>query len=110
MWDKVFKNGPSRICGKQPIKKFTRSSFEYFVPYYSKFEVNLKKLYGPFLCPYASRLQPLRGGILLFIIQFPEISGAHFIDLGKMKAESTLEPPSGFEHGTPGLVIQHLDH
>ena len=34
----------------------------------------------------ASRLQPLRGGSLLFTIQ----------------AESTLEPPSGFEHGTPG--------
>ena len=26
------------------------------------------------------------------------------------KAESTLEPPSGFEHGTPGLGIQHLNH
>ena len=26
------------------------------------------------------------------------------------KAESTLEPPSGFEHGTPGLRIQHLNH
>ena len=25
------------------------------------------------------------------------------------KAESTLEPPSGFEHGTPGLGIQHLN-
>ena len=24
--------------------------------------------------------------------------------------ESTLEPPSGFEHGTPGLEIQHLNH
>ena len=23
-------------------------------------------------------------------------------------AESTLEPPSDFEHGTPGLGIQHL--
>ena len=23
-------------------------------------------------------------------------------------AESTLEPPSGFEYGTPGLGIQHL--
>ena len=40
----------------------------------------------------ASRLQqPLRGGSLLFTIQFPEI------------------PPSGFEHGTPGLGIQHLN-
>ena len=26
------------------------------------------------------------------------------------KAESTLEPPSDFEHGTPGLVIQRLNH
>ena len=26
------------------------------------------------------------------------------------KAESTLEPPSGFEHGTPGLGIQCLNH
>ena len=26
------------------------------------------------------------------------------------KAESTLEPPSGSEHGTPGLGIQRLDH
>ena len=22
IWDKVFKNGPSKICGKQPLKKF----------------------------------------------------------------------------------------
>ena len=26
------------------------------------------------------------------------------------KAESTLEPPSGFEHGTPGLGIQRLNY
>ena len=26
------------------------------------------------------------------------------------KAESFLEPPSGFEHGTPGLGIQCLNH
>ena len=33
----------------------------------------------------ASRLQPLRGGSLLFIIQFPEIPDTHFIDLGRLK-------------------------
>ena len=33
----------------------------------------------------ASRLQPLRGGSLLFTIQFPEIPGTHFIDLRRMK-------------------------
>ena len=26
------------------------------------------------------------------------------------KAKLTLEPPSGFEHGTPGLGIQRLNH
>ena len=29
----------------------------------------------------ASRLEPLRGGSLLFITKFPEIPGTHFIDL-----------------------------
>ena len=30
-----------------------------------------------------SRLEPLRGGNLLFTTQFPEISDAHFVDLGR---------------------------
>ena len=59
----------------------------------------------------ALRLQPLRGGSLHFTIQFPVISGAHFIDLKRIKgAEPTLEPPNGFKHGTPGLGIQRLKH
>ena len=33
----------------------------------------------------ASRIEPLRGGILLFTTKFPEIPGTHFIDLGRMK-------------------------
>ena len=33
----------------------------------------------------ASRLQPLRGGGLLFTTKFPETPGIHFIDLGRMK-------------------------
>ena len=33
----------------------------------------------------ASRLEPLRGGSLLFTTKFPEISGTHFTDLGRMK-------------------------
>ena len=33
----------------------------------------------------ASRLEPLRGGSLLFTIKFPEILGTHFIDLGRIK-------------------------
>ena len=33
----------------------------------------------------ASRLEPLRGGSLLFTTKSPEIPGTHFIDLGRMK-------------------------
>ena len=30
--EKLFKNGPSKICERQPLKNFTWSIFEYFVP------------------------------------------------------------------------------
>ena len=33
----------------------------------------------------ASRLEPLRGGSLLFTTKFSEISGTHFTDLRRMK-------------------------
>ena len=33
----------------------------------------------------ASRLEPLRGGSLLFTTKFPETPGTHFNDLGRMK-------------------------
>ena len=58
----------------------------------------------------ASRLEPLLGGSLLFTTEFPEIPGTHFNDLRRMKAESTLESSIDFEHRTPGLGIQHLNH
>ena len=32
-----------------------------------------------------SRLEPLRGGSLLFTTKFPETPGTHFIDLGRIK-------------------------
>ena len=45
-WDKVFKNGPSRVCGKQPLKictlpstNFTWSILEYFVPNMNEIEI-----------------------------------------------------------------------
>ena len=31
--DKVFKNGPTKICRRQPLKNFTWSILEYFVSY-----------------------------------------------------------------------------
>ena len=33
IWDRVFKNGPSKICGRQPLRNFTWSILEYFVSY-----------------------------------------------------------------------------
>ena len=50
-----------------------------------------KKLFKNFMAPFygwgstASRLEPLQGGSLLFTTKFPEISGTHFTDLGRMK-------------------------
>ena len=55
----------------------------------SKF--GIKKKQKNFMAPFygwgstASRLQPLQGGSLLFTIQFPEIPGTNFTDLGRMK-------------------------
>ena len=36
IWDKLFKNGPSKICGRQPLKSFTWSILEYIVPFISQ--------------------------------------------------------------------------
>ena len=43
IWDKVFKSGPSKICGRQPLKNLngyglllTWSILQYFASYVSK--------------------------------------------------------------------------
>ena len=56
----------------------------------------------------ASRLEPLRGGSLLFNTKFPRIPGTHFIDFGR-SPESTFEPPNDFEYRTPGLGNQRVN-
>ena len=48
----------------------------------------------------ASRLEPLRGGSLLFTTKFPEIPGTHFIDLGRMQ---------GFNIAVPSLHFRILE-
>ena len=48
----------------------------------------LKNFMAPFFYGWgstASRLEPLRGGSLLFTTKFPEVPGTHSIDLGRMK-------------------------
>ena len=52
------------------------------------------------------RLQPLRGGSLLFTTKFVLILSTS----EGWKAGSILEPPNAFEHGNPGLGIQRLNH
>ena len=58
----------------------------------------------------ASRLEPLQGSSLLFTTKFPEIPGTHFIDLRRMKGWADLGTTQWFEHETPGLGIQYLNH
>ena len=57
-----------------------------------------------------NEIQLTWGGSLLFATKLPEIPGTHFPTSKGWKAEPTLEPPSGFEHGTPGLGIQRRNH
>ena len=54
----------------------------------------------------ASRLQSRRGGSLLFTIQFPEIPGTHFINLGSIKGWVDLGATQWFWTRDPGLGIK----
>ena len=58
----------------------------------------------------ASWLEPLRGGSLLFTTSSQKSLVFILSTSEGWTAESTLEPPSGFEHGTAGLEIEHLNH
>ena len=54
----------------------------------------------------ACRLEPLWGGSLLYQSLLSSQKFQKFPE----KAESTLEPSTGFEHGAPGFGIQHPNH
>ena len=60
-------------------------------PHLSVYGENLQFFKKSLMAPFygwgstASRLEPLRGGSLLFTTQFPEVARTHFIDLGRMK-------------------------
>ena len=41
IWDKVFKNGPSKISGKQALKNFTWPILEYFLRYNTSLKLEL---------------------------------------------------------------------
>ena len=61
-----------------------------------------------FNCVKATERLP--GDSLRFTTKSPGESGTHFDDLGRLKADLALEPPIGFEPGTPQLGIQYLNH
>lgn len=53
--------------------------------------------------------EPLQRKSSLLTTKSPEVPGTHLIDLGRRKAESNLELPSRFQHGTSRLGIQHVN-
>ena len=57
--------------------------FNILVQFFQKLNFMAPFFYG--WSSTASRLEPLRGGSLLFTTKSPEIPGTHFIDLGRMK-------------------------
>ena len=83
-----------------------KDRLEYVNPYWKGSEIYrfsssgtqnfLRWLKKTFMAPFyrwgstASRLEPLRGGSLLFITKFPEIPGTHFIDLLRMNVRVDL--------------------
>ena len=58
-----------------------------FIVYLAVHQIKKTNFMAPFYGwgSTASRLEPLRGGSLVFTTKFPEIPGTHFIDLGRMK-------------------------
>ena len=47
-WVKVFKNGPSKICGRQPLKNFTWFIIEYLDPKLAANVARFSKCVSPF--------------------------------------------------------------
>ena len=75
-----------------------------------KFQMLIIYNFKNFMAPFygwgstASRLEPLRGGSLLFTIQFLEIPGTHFIDLGRMKGSVNLGATQWFWAWDPWIA------
>ena len=85
-----FKADNSCINRLLSINHEILSAFDVGFEFQGHFQISLKKK-NNFMATFygwgstASRLDPLRGGSLLFTIKIPEIPGTQFIDLGRMK-------------------------
>ena len=95
-------------------KKSKLLSFNcFYTEYKNSYHIWKKIFYGPFFMDGVQL--PQRYSHFEEAIYFLPFSSQKFLVLilstsEGWKAESTLEPPSGFEHGTPGLGIQCLNH
>ena len=71
--------------------KIAKHGIIYFTGKFFASNICKIKTFLNFMAPFygwgstASRLEPLRGGSLLFTTKFPEVPGTHFIDLERMK-------------------------
>ena len=74
-----------------PMVRYFWDSVPFYQVAYQSKKGNTKKKKENSMAPFygwgstASRLEPLRGGSLLFTTKFPEIPGTHFINFGRMK-------------------------
>ena len=82
-WDKLFKNGPSKICGRQSLKKL-KGYFCLSKPYPSKFFTGClpQILLGPFLNTLSKMCHwriPLNSTLLLQVLNFANGSRLEFM-------------------------------
>ena len=95
-------------CGVKILEKYLwQCTFFSKVAWWrlAKKKINKKKSLWPLFTDgsITSRLEPLRGGSLLFTTKFPEIHGTHFTNLGRMKGWVELGVTWWFWTGEPWI-------
>ena len=60
IWDKVFKNGPSKICRRRSLKNFTWFVLDYFVPFGIKKNGKTAMQFKPYLKVNNEVIQPVK--------------------------------------------------
>ena len=93
------------LCFYQGFQNFTTGSA-------SGVTVTFKKIYGPFFWMEFNclKLEPLPGDNLLLPLSSQKSLVLNLSIPEGWKSESTLNPPSGFEHGIPKLGMKCLNH
>ena len=60
IWNKVFKNGPSKICGRRSFKNFTWFILDYFVPFGIKKNDKTAMQFKPYLKVNNEVIRPVK--------------------------------------------------